>query len=117
MADGAAALQEAIADVLTRKALRACRDHDVRTLIVVGGVAANSRVRALAEQRCTAAGIELRVPPMTLCTDNGAMIAAVGDLLFRAGAEPAPLEVSIDPSAPLEYAALTPTGGSLTRAA
>lgn len=117
VADGAAALQEAIADVLTRKALRACRDHDVRTLIVVGGVAANSRVRALAEQRCTAAGIELRVPPMTLCTDNGAMIAAVGDLLFRAGAEPAPLEVSIDPSAPLEYAALTPTGGSLTRAA
>ncbi|MFB8046062.1 tRNA (adenosine(37)-N6)-threonylcarbamoyltransferase complex transferase subunit TsaD, partial [Streptomyces hydrogenans] len=49
-----------------------------------------------------------RVPPMTLCTDNGAMIAAVGDLLVRSGAEPAPLDVSIDPSAPLEYASLTP---------
>ncbi|MEU2077894.1 tRNA (adenosine(37)-N6)-threonylcarbamoyltransferase complex transferase subunit TsaD [Streptomyces sp. NPDC013489] len=108
VADGAAALQEAVADVLTRKALAACAAYEVKTLIVVGGVAANSRVRGLAEQRCAAAGVELRVPPMTLCTDNGAMIAAVGDLLVRSGAEPAPLDVSIDPSAPLEYASLTP---------
>ncbi len=117
VADGAAALQEAVADVLTRKALHACREHDVRTLIVVGGVAANSRVRALAEQRCRAAGIELRVPPMTLCTDNGAMIAAVGDLLVRSDAEPAPLDVSIDPSAPLRYASLTPTAAPAARTA
>lgn len=68
--------------------------------MVVGGVAANSRVRALAERRCASAGIELRVPPMTLCTDNGAMIAAIGDLLVRSGAGPAPLDVTIDPSAP-----------------
>ncbi|MEU9098571.1 tRNA (adenosine(37)-N6)-threonylcarbamoyltransferase complex transferase subunit TsaD [Streptomyces sp. NPDC048361] len=108
VADGSAALQEAIADVLTRKAVAACRAHGVTTLVVVGGVAANSRVRSLAEERCAAAGITLRVPPLKLCTDNGAMIAAVGDLLVRAGAEPAPLDVSIDPSAPLEYAALHP---------
>ncbi|MBV6695774.1 tRNA (adenosine(37)-N6)-threonylcarbamoyltransferase complex transferase subunit TsaD [Kitasatospora aureofaciens] len=106
--DAAAALQEAIADVLTRKAVRACTDHGIGTLVVVGGVAANSRVRALAEQRCAAAGIALRVPPLRLCTDNGAMVAAIGDLLVRAGAEPAPAELSVDPSAPLEYAALTP---------
>ncbi|MFF8831207.1 tRNA (adenosine(37)-N6)-threonylcarbamoyltransferase complex transferase subunit TsaD [Streptomyces sp. NPDC015131] len=112
VADGAASLQEAVADVLTRKAVAACRDHGVGTLVVVGGVAANSRVRALAEERCAAAGIELRVPPMTLCTDNGAMIAAVGDLLVRTGAEPAPLDVSIDPSAPLEYAALHPVAAA-----
>ncbi|MFB8025505.1 MULTISPECIES: tRNA (adenosine(37)-N6)-threonylcarbamoyltransferase complex transferase subunit TsaD [unclassified Streptomyces] len=117
IADGAAALQEAVADVLTRKAVRACRDHAVKTLVVVGGVAANSRFRALAGQRCAAAGIELRVPRMTLCTDNGAMIAAVGDLLVRSGAEPAPLDVSVDPSAPLEFAALTPTAGPAVRAA
>ncbi|MFE0583332.1 tRNA (adenosine(37)-N6)-threonylcarbamoyltransferase complex transferase subunit TsaD [Streptomyces sp. NPDC058874] len=117
VADGAAALQEAVADVLTRKALAACRAYGVRTLIVVGGVAANSRVRALAEKRCASAGIELRVPPMTLCTDNGAMIAAVGALLFRSGAEPAPLDVSIDPSAPLKYAALTPRARPAVRAA
>ncbi|MFF3849274.1 tRNA (adenosine(37)-N6)-threonylcarbamoyltransferase complex transferase subunit TsaD [Streptomyces sp. NPDC002328] len=108
VADGAASLQEAVADVLTRKAVAACAEHGVGTLVVVGGVAANSRVRSLAEERCRAAGIELRVPPLRLCTDNGAMIAAVGDLLVRAGAEPAPLDVSIDPSAPLEYAALHP---------
>lgn len=108
VADGAASLQEAVADVLTRKAVAACVEHGVGTLIVVGGVAANSRVRALAEERCRAAGIALRVPPPGLCTDNGAMIAAVGDLLVRAGAAPAPLDLSIDPSAPLEYAALHP---------
>ncbi|MCA1217858.1 tRNA (adenosine(37)-N6)-threonylcarbamoyltransferase complex transferase subunit TsaD [Streptomyces sp. 8L] len=108
LADGAASLQEAVADVLTRKALAACRAHEVATLVVVGGVAANSHVRALAEERCAAAGVRLRVPPLTLCTDNGAMIAAVGDLLVRADAEPAPLDVSVDPSAPLEYAALHP---------
>ncbi|MFJ5116993.1 tRNA (adenosine(37)-N6)-threonylcarbamoyltransferase complex transferase subunit TsaD [Kitasatospora sp. NPDC088548] len=106
--DAAAALQEAIADVLTRKAVRACTDHGISTLVVVGGVAANSRVRALAEQRCAAAGVALRVPPLRLCTDNGAMVAAIGDLLVRAGAAPAPANLSIDPSAPLEYAALTP---------
>ncbi|MEV5376265.1 tRNA (adenosine(37)-N6)-threonylcarbamoyltransferase complex transferase subunit TsaD [Streptomyces nondiastaticus] len=108
VADGAASLQEAVADVLTRKAVAACVEHGVGTLVVVGGVAANSRVRALARQRCAAAGVGLRVPPLRLCTDNGAMIAAVGDLLARAGAPAAPLDVSIDPSAPLEYATLHP---------
>ncbi|MFJ6636529.1 tRNA (adenosine(37)-N6)-threonylcarbamoyltransferase complex transferase subunit TsaD [Streptomyces sp. NPDC091376] len=118
VADGAASLQEAVADVLTRKAVAACRDHGVATLVVVGGVAANSRVRSLAEERCAAAGITLRVPPLRLCTDNGAMIAAVGDLLVRADAAPAPLDVSIDPSAPLEYAALHPKAAvPATRAA
>ncbi|ELS57808.1 tRNA (adenosine(37)-N6)-threonylcarbamoyltransferase complex transferase subunit TsaD [Streptomyces viridochromogenes] len=115
VADGAASLQEAVADVLTRRAVAACREYGVGTLVVVGGVAANSRVRSLAEERCRAAGIALRVPPPRLCTDNGAMIAAVGDLLVRAGAEPAPLDVSIDPSAPLEYAILHPVAAG-TRA-
>jgi N6-L-threonylcarbamoyladenine synthase len=70
-------------------------------------VAANSRVRSLAEQRCAEAGITLRVPPMRLCTDNGAMIAAVGDLLVRAGAEPTDLSISARPSVLLERAQLT----------
>ncbi|MCB5908659.1 tRNA (adenosine(37)-N6)-threonylcarbamoyltransferase complex transferase subunit TsaD [Streptomyces pinistramenti] len=117
LADGAASLQEAVADVLTRKAVAACAEHGVRTLVVVGGVAANSRVRSLAEERCAAAGLTLRVPPLRLCTDNGAMIAAVGDLLVRAGTAPAPLDVSIDPSAPLEYASLHPVAGAGARIA
>ncbi|MER7975248.1 tRNA (adenosine(37)-N6)-threonylcarbamoyltransferase complex transferase subunit TsaD, partial [Streptomyces sp. NPDC096080] len=76
------------------------------------GEAANSLVRSLAEERWRAAGIALRVPPPGLCTDNGAMIAAVGDLLVRAGAAPAPLDLSVDPSAPLERAALHPVAAT-----
>ena len=104
--DVAASFQEAVADVLTAKALRACRQTGVDTLVVVGGVAANSRVRSLAEERCAAAGIELRVPPLNLCTDNGAMIAAVGDLLVRADAKPSPQDVAATPSVRLERAQL-----------
>jgi N6-L-threonylcarbamoyladenine synthase len=104
--DVAASFQEAVADVLTAKAIRACQQQDVEELVVVGGVAANSRVRSLAEQRCAEAGITLRVPPMRLCTDNGAMIAAVGDLLVRAGAEPTSLGLSARPSVLLERAQL-----------
>ncbi|ABS01893.1 tRNA (adenosine(37)-N6)-threonylcarbamoyltransferase complex transferase subunit TsaD [Kineococcus radiotolerans] len=106
VADVAASFQEAVADVLTRKAVAACREHGVDALLLVGGVAANTRVRALAEQRCAAAGLELRVPPIRLCTDNGAMIAAVGDLLVRAGAPASGLDLGADPSAPLTGALL-----------
>ena len=81
MADVAASFQEAVADVLTAKAVRACRDHGVDHLVLGGGVAANSRLRALAEERCAAAGIVLRVPSPRLCTDNGAMVAALGSRL------------------------------------
>jgi N6-L-threonylcarbamoyladenine synthase len=105
--DIAAGFQECVADVLTTKALRACRDHDVETLVVVGGVAANSRVRSLAKQRCDAAGIELRVPPMRLCTDNGAMIAAIGDLLVRDGAAPSDPGFSAVPTVELRQAQLS----------
>ena len=105
--DVAASFQEAVADVLTSKALRACRDQDVDTLVIVGGVAANSRIRALAAERCEAAGIELRIPPMRLCTDNGAMIAAIGDLLVRDGAAPSEPDFSAIPTVELKQAQLT----------
>ena len=78
VADVAASFQEAVADVLTRKAVQACRAHGVDHLVIGGGVAANSRLRALAAERCEAAGIRLRVPRPGLCTDNGAMVAALG---------------------------------------
>jgi N6-L-threonylcarbamoyladenine synthase len=103
-ADIAASFQEAVADTLTRKAIRACRLRGVDTLVIVGGVAANSRLRSLAAQRCAAAGIELRVPPMRLCTDNGAMIAAIGDLLVRDGACPSPAAFAATPYVPLRLA-------------
>ena len=110
VADIAASFQEAVADTLTRKAVDACRDHGVDTLLLVGGVAANSRVRALAEQRCAAAGITLRVPAPRLCTDNGAMIAAVGDLLVRADVPPSPLSLGADPNARLTHATVGEPG-------
>jgi N6-L-threonylcarbamoyladenine synthase len=105
--DTAASFQEAVADVLTAKALLACRQQEVETLVIVGGVAANSRIRALAQERCDAAGIELRIPPMRLCTDNGAMIAAIGDLLVRDGAAPSPLDFSAIPTVELQQAQLS----------
>lgn len=106
VADVAASFQEAVADTVTRKALAACRDHQADTLLLVGGVAANSRVRHLAERRCAAAGVRLRVPSPHLCTDNGAMIAATGDLLIRADITPDRLDLGADPSAVLHGALL-----------
>jgi N6-L-threonylcarbamoyladenine synthase len=101
VADVAASFQEAVADVLTRKAVSACREHGVMNLIIGGGVAANSRLRALAAERCAAAGIALRVPRPGLCTDNGAMVAALGAELMARGAEPSPLEVAADSALPV----------------
>ena len=101
VADVAASFQEAVADVLTRKAVDACRAHGVKHLIVGGGVAANSRLRALASQRCEAAGIALRVPRPGLCTDNGAMVAALGAELAGRDVAPSPLDVAADSSLPV----------------
>jgi N6-L-threonylcarbamoyladenine synthase len=98
VADVAASFQEAVVDVLTAKAVAACREQGVDTLVVGGGVAANSRLRALAESRCEAAGIVLRVPRPGLCTDNGAMVAALGSHLVAAGAVPSTLDIPADSS-------------------
>ncbi|HSV67235.1 MAG TPA: tRNA (adenosine(37)-N6)-threonylcarbamoyltransferase complex transferase subunit TsaD [Mycobacteriales bacterium] len=101
VADVAASFQEAVADVLTAKAVRACREHGVDHLLVGGGVAANSRLRRLAEVRCADAGIVLRVPRPKLCTDNGAMVAALGAKLVAAGAAPSTLDIPADSSLPV----------------
>ncbi|OHT70489.1 tRNA (adenosine(37)-N6)-threonylcarbamoyltransferase complex transferase subunit TsaD [Mycobacteroides chelonae] len=100
-ADVAAGFQESVADVLTMKAVRAAADLGVSTLLIAGGVAANSRVRVLAEQRCAEAGLTLRVPPLRLCTDNGAMIASFAAHLVAAGAEPSSLQAAADPGLPV----------------
>lgn len=100
--DVAAAFQESVVDVLTAKAVDACRANGVRTLIISGGVAANSRLRTLAKERCEAAGIDLRVPRPRLCTDNGAMIAALGAEVVAAGLPPSPLALATDTSLPVD---------------
>jgi N6-L-threonylcarbamoyladenine synthase len=101
IADVAASFQEAVADVLTRKAVDACLEHGVGHLVISGGVAANSRLRALAQERCEAAGIRLRVPRPGLCTDNGAMVAALGSDLVAAGAEPSGADFAADSGLPV----------------
>jgi N6-L-threonylcarbamoyladenine synthase len=101
VADVAASFQEAVADVLTRKAVRACRDSGVDHLMIGGGVAANSRLRALAQERCEAAGIVLRVPRPKLCTDNGAMVAALGAEMVARGRAPSALDLPADSSLPV----------------
>jgi N6-L-threonylcarbamoyladenine synthase len=95
--DVAASFQEAVADVLTAKAVRAAVELGVGTMVVSGGVAANSRLSTLAAERCAEAGIALRVPRPRLCTDNGAMIAALGAHLVAAGVRPSFLDLSANP--------------------
>jgi N6-L-threonylcarbamoyladenine synthase len=101
VADVAASFREAVADVLLTKALAACADLGVPRLLLGGGVIANARLRQLAEERCAAAGVELRIPPHTLCTDNGAMIAALGAQLVDAGRPPSWLGFGADSTLPV----------------
>jgi N6-L-threonylcarbamoyladenine synthase len=100
-ADIAAGFQEAVADVLTRKAVHAAKELNVKTLLIAGGVAANSRLRELAEERCAANGLTLRIPRPRLCTDNGAMIASFAAHLIAAGAAPSSLDAASDPGLPV----------------
>lgn len=104
--DIAASFREAVADVLTRKAVDACLEHGVPRLLLGGGVAANARIRELAAERCAEHGIELRVPPLSLCTDNGAMIAALGAHLVERGVAPSDIIFAVDSTLPVEIVSL-----------
>lgn len=95
-ADIAAGFSEAVADALVGKAIRACELNGCDTLVVGGGFSANSRLRALATERAEKSGITVRIPPIRYCTDNGAMIAALGWEMVRNGVEPSPLNITVD---------------------
>lgn len=102
VADVAASMQEAVADVLTAKMIDACRDRGVQQVVLGGGVAANSRLRAMAQERCERAGVVLRIPDPVLCTDNGAMVAALGARLVAAGVPASPLDFPAVSSMPVK---------------
>jgi N6-L-threonylcarbamoyladenine synthase len=99
--DVAASFQEAVCDVLTRKAIDAAVVHGIEDLLIGGGVAANSRLRVLAEERAAAKGIRVRVPRPGLCTDNGAMVAALGSELVTRGRAASSLDLPADSSMPV----------------
>jgi N6-L-threonylcarbamoyladenine synthase len=106
-ADVAASFQESIVDVLMLKALAACKESGIDSLVIAGGVAANSRLRAVAAARCEKAGIHLRIPAPGLCTDNGAMVASLGSLMAAAGRAPSPVAFDADSSLPVEVVSLS----------
>ncbi len=101
IADVAASFREAVVDVLVTKALDACARHDVPRLLLGGGVIANRRLRDVALERGAAAGVAVRIPPLSLCTDNGAMIAGLAAELIASGREPSTLEFGADSTLPV----------------
>jgi N6-L-threonylcarbamoyladenine synthase len=101
LADVAASFREAVVDVLVSKAIDACTELGVPRLLLGGGVVANRRLREVAERRADAAGVALRIPPLSLCTDNGAMIAALGARLIMAGHAPSSLDFGADSTLPV----------------
>jgi N6-L-threonylcarbamoyladenine synthase len=104
VADIAASFREAVADVLVTKALAACRDLGIPRLLLGGGVAANARVRELTAERSAEAGVQLHIPPLSLCTDNGAVLGAQ---LVAAGHAPSPADFAADSTLPMTQAQLT----------
>src|SRR5215813_8284709 len=95
LADLCASFQEAVADSLTKKLVAAARKLGRQRILICGGVAANSRLRALAEERARYRELSLFIPPRHLCTDNGAMIAVAGYEAHQRGAAPvSPLGVN-----------------------
>jgi N6-L-threonylcarbamoyladenine synthase len=83
--DVVASYQEAIVDVLVDKTVRAALEHQVAQVVVCGGVAANSRLRERFTSASADKNLELFIPPMILCTDNAAMIAALGEIMLKNG--------------------------------
>ncbi|HUV48446.1 MAG TPA: tRNA (adenosine(37)-N6)-threonylcarbamoyltransferase complex transferase subunit TsaD [Actinomycetes bacterium] len=107
MPDVAASFQEAVVDVLSRKAVDACRQQGIEHMVLGGGVAANSRLRTVLEERCGHAGIAFRVPRPALCTDNGAMVAALGSALVESGQPASKLGIAVDSSLSVEQVTVT----------
>ena len=99
--DVCASLAGSVAQVLSRKSMRGCEQFDSTTLIVGGGFSANSQLReALMEVGCNH-GVDVRIPQIKLCTDNGAMVAMLGSNLVEAGVAPSDMEFPIDSAMPL----------------
>jgi tRNA N6-adenosine threonylcarbamoyltransferase len=98
--DLAASFQEAIVDVQVTKTLEAARRTGVERVLLGGGVVANTRLRERLVADGSAAGLEVLVPPLALCTDNAAMVACLGAARLERG-DRAGLDIAADPNLPL----------------
>ncbi len=101
LADIAASFQEAVADVLVGKTMRAVEERGVAAVSVTGGVSANSRLREVFQETCHRKKIDVFFPKLSLCTDNAAMIAAAGYARMKMG-EISDLRLNVFPNVPLE---------------
>lgn len=101
-ADIAASFSEAVVEVIVDKTIRAAREHGIDTVVIGGGFSANSRLRELAATEMADAGLTVRIPPIKYCTDNGAMIAALGSHVVSASLEPSDLAMTVTSQMPLD---------------
>lgn len=101
VADIAASFQEAVVEVLVKKTLMAAKETGIDTVVIGGGVAANSRLRTMAQSMAEKENIKVRIPRPGLCTDNGAMVAALGAQLFNNQIEPSKITFEVDPILPI----------------
>ncbi len=101
IADIAASFQEAVVEVLVKKTLMAAKETGIDTVVIGGGVAANSRLRTMAQRMAEKGNIKVRIPRPGLCTDNGAMVASLGAQLFKNQIEPSKITFEVDPILPI----------------
>ena len=101
VSDIAASFQEAVVEVLVKKTLMAAKETGIDTVVIGGGVAANSRLRTMAQSMAEKENINVRIPRPGLCTDNGAMVASLGAQLFKNQIEPSKITFEVDPILPI----------------
>ena len=103
-ADLAASFEQVVVDVLVERSLRCAMDHGLEELVMVGGVAANRRLRQTLEQRSNAVGVRVSVAPLSYCTDNAAMIGAAALLRWDGGVRGCSWRTGVSARCPLDHA-------------